>query len=174
MISKMWLKKTNMKDKISEDRVLMLHPKIRDEVKNLIELAETQIDQNLAIRVVQGLRTIKEQDDLYAIGRTIGGKIVTNAKGGQSIHNYGLAFDFILLFKDKDGIYQYDDKKSWLVGPNHKIVQQIFKNNGWTWGGDWRTIVDYPHFEKTFQYSWKDLFARYNQHLLDANGYVKL
>lgn len=150
-----------MKDKISEDRVLLLHPKVRDEVKKLIEQAEAAIDQNLCIRIVMGLRTIDEQNSLYAQGRTAAGAIVTNAKGGQSTHNYGTAIDICFLFKDANGTYQYDDKKSWLVGPNHKILQGIMKANGWTWGGDWKTIIDTPHYEKTM-YSWKTMKQQYD------------
>jgi peptidoglycan L-alanyl-D-glutamate endopeptidase CwlK len=150
-----------MKDKISEDRVLLLHPKVKDEVKLLIEQAEAQIDQNLCIRIVQGLRTIDEQNALYAQGRTAAGAIVTNAKGGQSTHNYGTSIDIAILFKDENGIYQYDDKKSWLVGNNHKKIQSIFKNNGWTWGGDFKSLKDFPHFEKTM-YSWKTMKKQYD------------
>lgn len=42
-----------------------------------------------------GTRTIEEQDRLYAQGRTVPGKKVTNARGGQSLHNYGLACDVV-------------------------------------------------------------------------------
>ena len=45
----------------------------------------------------QGFRTFALQDALYAQGRTTPGAIVTNAKGGQSPHNYGLAVDVTLL-----------------------------------------------------------------------------
>ena len=44
-----------------------------------------------------GRRTMEEQAELYAKGRTKGGKIVTKAKPGQSYHNYGLAFDWVPL-----------------------------------------------------------------------------
>ncbi|SVE43245.1 uncharacterized protein METZ01_LOCUS496099, partial [marine metagenome] len=44
--------------------------------------------------VVHTLRTYAEQDDLYEQGRTEPGKIVTNARGGKSWHNFGLAIDF--------------------------------------------------------------------------------
>ena len=52
-----------------------------------------------------GRRTMEEQAELYAKGRTKGGKIVTKAKPGQSYHNYGLAFDWVPLkaiAKNKD------------------------------------------------------------------------
>jgi len=104
------------------------------------------------VLITQSLRTIAEQNALYSQGRTIKGKIVTNAKGGQSVHNYGLAVDFCLV---KDGKAFWDEKhKDWL-----KVVA-IFKKNGFTWGGDWKTFKDYPHFEwgnKYYPNGWRDL-----------------
>ena len=152
-----------MKDKISEERISHLHPKLGEELKQLIEKAESIVDDNLAIRVVQGLRTIEEQNDLYAQGRTKPGSIVTNAKGGSSLHNYGLAIDICWLYKQPDGSYKYDDKKSWKTGPNFFKVIKIFKEAGFTWGGDFKSIVDEPHFEKTFGLSWKQLYAKYDK-----------
>ena len=48
---------------------------------------------------VSGYRDPKEQDAKYAIGRTQPGKIITNARGGWSWHNWGLAMDFV---RDED------------------------------------------------------------------------
>jgi len=151
-----------VKDKISEDRIKLLHPKIREEVKKIIEEAETVVDNNLAIRIVQGLRTIEEQDALYAQGRTTPGSVVTKAKGGSSYHNYGLALDICWLFLQPDGTYKYDDKKSWATGANFLKVIRIFKSHGYTWGGDFKSITDEPHFEKTFGYNWRDLKSKYD------------
>ena len=47
------------------------------------------------------LRSNEEQESLYAIGRTKPGKRVTNAKAGQSAHNYGLAWDIAILVNGK-------------------------------------------------------------------------
>ncbi len=46
-------------------------------------------------------RSVKEQDELYAIGRTLPGKIITNARGGQSWHNFRAAFDFVPMINGK-------------------------------------------------------------------------
>lgn len=43
------------------------------------------------------LRTGAEQDALYASGRTVPGPWRTNAKAGQSAHQYGLALDFVVV-----------------------------------------------------------------------------
>lgn len=156
-----------MKDQVSVERVAKLHPKIRDEVKSLIEKAEEQLPFT-AIRIVQGLRTFEEQDGLYAQGRTKPGSRVTNAKGGQSLHNYGLAIDFALLYdKDKNGTYESlswdtlkdadkDGESDWLE------VVDIFEDAGYQWGGRWTSIKDNPHLEKTFGHTWKQLLAKHD------------
>lgn len=158
-----------MRDRISEQRVSLLHPKIRDEVKALIEKAEAGFPERIAIRIVQGLRTIEEQDALYSIGRTKPGKIVTNAKGGRSYHNYGLAIDFALLYdKDGNGAYEtlswdtradFDNDKSadWME------VVRVFEAAGYTWGGKFSTITDAPHLQKTFGYKWQQLLVKHNE-----------
>lgn len=164
-----------MKDKISAERVAKLHPAIRAEVAALIDKAEAQLPSTAMIRIVQGLRTIEEQNGLYAQGRTKPGKIVTNARGGKSYHNYGLAIDFAILYdKDGNGTYETlswdifydhdkDGKRDWME------VVEIFKAAGYKYGGDWKSIKDYPHLEKSFGYSVAQLLARYKR-----GEYVKL
>lgn len=146
-----------MKDSISIERVKLLHPKIRSDVQRLINKVEESVDSELSVRVVQGLRTISEQDALYAQGRTTAGNIVTKARGGRSFHNYGLAIDVCWLFDGK-----YDEKKSWLQGGNFAKLKEVFKNAGWEWGGDWKTIKDGPHFQNSFGYTWKQLWEKHN------------
>ena len=81
-----------MVDKVTQDRISKLHPSVRDEVTKIIEEINTKFLTGRAkVRIAQGLRTFAEQDALYAQGRTKPGKKVTNAKGGQSVHNYGFA-----------------------------------------------------------------------------------
>lgn len=157
-----------MRDKISIDRVAKLHPKIRDEVRQLIEAAEAKFPPSIAVRVVQGLRTFAEQDALYAQGRTKPGNRVTNSKAGQSYHNFGLAIDFAILY-DKDGNGTYETL-SWDVMKDFDKdgvadwmeVVDVFEEAGYTWGGRFVSIKDNPHFEKHFGIHWKELLRRYN------------
>lgn len=151
-----------MRDKISIDRAAKLHPKIRDEVKDLIEQAEAGFPANIAIRIVQGLRTFEEQNTLYNLKPR-----VTQAKGGQSYHNYGLAIDFCLLIDTNgDGTF---DKISWDTLKDHdkdglpdwKEVVKIFTDAGYEWGGAWSSFKDAPHLEKRFGLHWKELLRRY-------------
>lgn len=167
-----------MRDKISEERAKLLHPKVRDEVKALIEKAESGFPVNMCVRIVQGLRTIQEQNDLYAQGRTKPGHVVTNAKGGSSYHNYGLAIDFALL-RDTDGNGTYNELSWDIRKDNDKDgtadwleVVKVFEAAGWQWGGKFASIKDYPHLQKTFGYTWRQLFDKVNKG--DVVEYVNL
>ena len=91
------------------------------------------------IILTQGRRTIAEQNALFAKGRTEPGAKVTNAKGGDSPHNYGLAIDFCFL--DAKGKASWADSHPWAA------VAAFGKALGLTWGGDWKKFVDRPHLE---------------------------
>lgn len=93
--------------------------------------------KNLYLIVTEGFRTKKYQDALYAKGRTKPGKIVTNAKGSSysSQHMWGIAFDIAI----NDSKLVYDTATI-------KKVAKIAKAIGLGWGGDWKSIVDTPHF----------------------------
>lgn len=127
-----------------------LHPKLRDTAIKAWEEAQSAMPDNTKIVVVQGLRTFEESDKLYAQGRTTPGAIVTNAKAGQSYHNYGLAFDFAMVTNGKD---------DYVVGPHWMKVVEIMKKYGMAWGGDFNTIEDNPHFEDRYGYNWRDLLS---------------
>ena len=168
-----------MRDKVSIPRVALLHPKVRAEVAQLIDKAEALFPTTIAIRIVQGLRTIDEQNALYAQGRTKPGKKVTNAKGGSSYHNYGLAIDFAIL-RDKDGNGTYEEL-SWDIAadldhdgmPEWTEIVNVFESAGWEWGGRWSSLKDYPHVQKTFGLTWRQLLAKYNAGQV-AGGYVNI
>jgi peptidoglycan L-alanyl-D-glutamate endopeptidase CwlK len=170
-----------MRDKISIPRAAQLHPAVRDEVVKLIDQVEKQLPPNLAIRIVQGLRTIEEQNALYAQGRTKPGNIVTNAKGGSSYHNYGLAIDFAILI-DKDGNGTYDELSWDIKKDNDKDgvadwleVVKVFEAAGWEWGGRWSSLKDYPHVQKTYGHKWQALLAKYNnKDFIPGNTYVNV
>jgi hypothetical protein len=128
---------------ISERRLQRLHPIVASRGRSMIELCS---HAGIAILVTQGLRTWDEQDALYAKGRSappIGRKyIVTRAKGGQSYHNFGLAFDIVVL--DSLGKTDWD-----ATHPGWKRAAAIGKSVGLEWGGDWVSFKDSPHFQYT-------------------------
>jgi peptidoglycan L-alanyl-D-glutamate endopeptidase CwlK len=169
-----------MIDNITLQRIELLHPKIREEVKNIYLNEIVPALTTCTCRFAYTLRTIEEQNTLYAQGRTklfdnkgnrLG--IVTKAKGGQSIHNYGLALDIVLIVNNgaswdtvKD--FDKDGKSDWME------VVNIFKKYGYTWGGDFKSIKDAPHFEKS-GYTWKILQAKYQaKDFISGTTYVNI
>lgn len=137
-------------------RIDDLHPRVRKETLQLYMKANnTLLGSHVRLRFSQVLRTMEQQQKLYEQGRTTAGKIVTNAKAEQSYHNYGLAFDIVLLYDDGSGRFS---QASWDIerGGDWKRVAEFFKAHGWEWGGDWRS-PDYPHFQKSFGCTWQDL-----------------
>ena len=136
-------------DTITLKRIDLLHPLLRAEAHKMYEEMWKALRVRAIPRFSHTLRTIKEQDELYQIGRTKAGKIVTNAKGGQSYHNWGLAFDLVLIIDGKDASWDtlkdFDGDKvsDWME------CVTIAKKYGWEWGGEWK-FKDAPHFQKTF------------------------
>ncbi|MWN91399.1 hypothetical protein GQ597_11910 [Gilliamella sp. Pra-s65] len=91
-------KKTETWDSVTNSRITLLHPRIRQNAVDFINDVEEQF--GIQLKVTTGLRTIDEQNRLYEQGRTTSGNIVTWVRGGYSYHNYGLAIDVIEI-KDK-------------------------------------------------------------------------
>lgn len=87
-------------------------------------------------------RSNEEQTKLYAQGRTTAGKIVTNAKAGESKHNTNPSKAFDIAFKDSNGSLDWSST-------NFKNFATIIKkiNSSIVWGGNFKTIKDLPHFE---------------------------
>ena len=166
-------------DNITLQRINLLHPKIREEVRNIYLNEVVPALTSVTCRFAYTLRTFAEQDALYSQGRTklfdTQGKrlgIVTKAKGGQSIHNYGLAFDIVLLINNGaswDAVRDFDKdgRSDWME------VVNIFKKHGYIWGGDWK-FKDAPHFEKT-GYNWRNLLAKHNnKDFISGTTYVNI
>ncbi|MBP1999768.1 peptidoglycan L-alanyl-D-glutamate endopeptidase CwlK [Paenibacillus shirakamiensis] len=141
----------------SAPKLMGLHPIVGQAAYKLIERC---YERGVPIVITQGLRSIQEQNALYAQGRTTPGSIVTNAKGGYSNHNFGMAIDFALLLPDGKTV-------SWMLirdGDNDGIkdwdeVVKEAKALGFQWGGDWKSFKDYPHLEMTFGLSTAQLRA---------------
>ena len=77
-------------DDRSEKAIATLLPQVQPHARALVKKAA---QHGITIKVIGGLRTYEEQNELFAQGRTKPGRIVTNARGGFSNHNFGIAFD---------------------------------------------------------------------------------
>jgi peptidoglycan L-alanyl-D-glutamate endopeptidase CwlK len=118
----------------SEAVIATLLPEVRPYARALYFKAA---GHGITINVLSGLRTYAEQNALYAKGRTAPGNKVTNARGGYSNHNFGIAFDI--------GVFE---GTRYLPSSNkYKAVGVLGEELGLEWGGNWTSFVDQPHFQ---------------------------
>lgn len=125
--------------------ITQLHPALQVLANKL--MTECAL-KGIKIKIGECVRTVAEQDALYAKGRTAPGGKVTNAKGStySSMHQWGVAFDFFLdMDVDKDGTKSDDafNNSTSLFDKVGAIGQSI----GLEWGGAWKSIIDRPHFQ---------------------------
>lgn len=148
-------------DKITLERIESAHPDIRFELSVIYAWICAEVNSEYCqVRFTWVLRTNKQQDNFYAQGRTKPGNKVTNAKAGQSYHNYGLAVDICLLIdRDKNGTFEEASWSTVFDGNSNNIpdwleVVKIFNVFGWQWGliNSRGKRYDLPHFQKTFGY----------------------
>ena len=122
------------------------------------DLVRKCYERGVYVAITQAFRTKEEQDELYAQGRTEPGKIVTQAKGGESYHNYGLAVDFALYTRDgkecswsEIADYDRDGVADWT-----EVLQEA-RRLGFELGADWKGFRDSPHLQIAFGLSINDL-----------------
>lgn len=85
-----------------------------------------------------------EQARLFAQGRTAPGKIVTNARPGQSFHEYRVAYDVVPMRAGKPAWGTAGaDMELW------KRVGALGIAQGLEWAGNWTRFKEYPHFQFT-------------------------
>jgi peptidoglycan L-alanyl-D-glutamate endopeptidase CwlK len=123
----------------SEGNIQSLQPRAQENARTFLKEVNDRLGGgDVVFKIISGTRTYAEQDALFAQGRTrFPGPIVTRARGGQSNHNFGVAWD-IGLFKAGQYIPESD---------LYKKAGEIGKSLGLEWGGDWKTIQDEPHFQ---------------------------
>lgn len=73
-------------------------------------------------------RSTEEQDELYTQGRSKPGDIVTNARGGESFHNFRCAFDFVPLVAGKP---------AWKNTELYRKAGLLAESVGLEWAGRW-------------------------------------
>ncbi len=146
---------SNRTGDMNKERLGELHPLLATRGRAMIDVCA---HHGVSLLVTQGLRTWAEQDALYAKGRTeppLGDKyFVTKAKGGQSFHNFGLAFDIVVL--DAIGKFDWD-----VEHPGWTVAAEAGKSVGLQWGGDWKGFRDRPHFEYSGGITLKECQQRY-------------
>lgn len=128
-------------DARSERLIAGLHLRAQEAARRLLALA---IEAGFRIRIVSDTRFYAEQDRLHAQGRYGNpGPRVTNARGGQSNHNFAIAWDIGLF--DEAGQYLNGDTAAELA--EYRRLGELARPLGLEWGGDWKSIPDMPHYQ---------------------------
>lgn len=126
----------------SEANIATLLPEAQIAARQLMTIAATL---PFLTRIISGTRSYAEQDRLFAQGRTAPGRVVTAARGGQSNHNFGIAFD-VGIFAPS-GTY-YSGRSNEERNAYERLAREA-KNRiqNLEWGGDWITFRDPPHYQ---------------------------
>ena len=115
-----------------------LLPQARERVQAFLDACQAQ---GIDLLVTSTYRDAESQNALYAQGRTTPGKVVTNARAGQSFHNYRCAVDVVPLRNGKP-VWDAED-------PLWHTVGQLGKAAGLEWAGEWKTFKETAHFQYT-------------------------
>ncbi len=124
-----------------------LHPAFR---KKLAAVAEALASRGMEALITDGFRSFAEQDLLFAKGRSAPGPKVTDARGGLSNHNYGVAVDMYPVLEGRVFTDTPTGNKKHLA-PRFKEVQQaivdVVEGLGLTSGVHFHNLVDTPHVQ---------------------------
>lgn len=141
----------------SADTITRMDPAFQQQIGKALMQYVAQNAGGLIPYIHEGYRSQERQAQLYAQGRTAPGPIVTNAKPGQSIHNYGMAAD--IYWKDpKTGkVLSFNDPRALAAA---RSLGQIAVGQGLVWGGTpgWGGPVDLPHIQANL--SWQEAARR--------------
>jgi len=113
----------------NEEHIDTLYIEMQQLVRYFLGISK---ENGFDLRITSSYRSFDEQASLYVQGRGLPGSVVTNAKPGESSHNYGLSVDVV----DRKSGYNIDWKELGKIG----------KQSGLKWGGDWWKFIDRPHF----------------------------
>lgn len=136
---------------INSRRVCDLHPAVQRRCNAFLEACASA---GIEVLITSTYRDNESQNALYALGRTVPGQRVTNARAGQSWHNYRLAFDVVPI---RNG------KPVWgTTGADGELWERVGKLGercGLEWAGRWTRFREMPHFQFTGGLSLGDLQA---------------
>lgn len=123
-----------------------LHPKVMQMCSEFIKSCQKE---NIDILITSTYRDAECQDKLYAQGRTTPGNKVTNAKAGQSWHNWRCAFDFVPLV---------NGKPAWSDVKLFTKCGEIAEKHGLEWAGRWKgKMIEMAHCQFTNGLTLSDL-----------------
>lgn len=115
-----------------------LHPIAKERVEHFLRLCK---ENGIDLLVTSTYRDHESQTALYEQGRTTAGKVVTNAKAGDSWHNWRCAVDVVPLINGKPNWDGSD--------PVWGRLGELGEQAGLEWAGRWRTFKELAHFQYT-------------------------
>lgn len=121
-----------------------LHPKVKTLCEQFIASCARH---NIDVIITSTYRDADSQDALYAQGRTLPGKKVTNASAGKSYHNYRVAFDFCPIV---------NGKAVWNDAALYFKCGAIAEAVGLEWAGRWVKFKELAHCQYTGGLSLQD------------------
>jgi peptidoglycan LD-endopeptidase CwlK len=122
-------------DTRTERNLMTLHPDAQRAARMFMRRV---VNAGFNLRILSGTRSYAEQDALFEQGRSKPGPVVTHARGGESNHNFGLAWDIGLFATDGSYLAEsalYDEV------PRAGLLPVL------EWGGNWVTFKDRPHYQ---------------------------
>jgi len=114
-----------------------LHPHVKTLTETFLEKCKAE---GIEVLITSTYRDLESQNDLYEQGRSKPGSIVTNAKAGQSFHNYRLAFDFCPVV---------NGKAMWSEIKLFERCGAIAESIGLEWAGRWKGFKELAHCQAT-------------------------
>lgn len=124
-----------------------LNPKVAAMCSEFINRCKAE---GIDIIITSTYRDAESQNKLYAQGRTEPGRKVTNAKAGQSFHNWRVAFDFCPIVNGK---CQWNDAVLFIR------CGEIAEGVGLEWAGRWKKFNETAHCQYTGGLSLADFQA---------------
>lgn len=122
---------------INSRKVEDLHPKVADLCRQFLSRCN---EAGIDVLITSTYRDHESQAELYAQGRTKPGAKVTNAKPGQSFHNWRVAFDFVPIV---------NGKAAWNDLALFTRCGEIAESIGLEWAGRWKKMKEMAHCQYT-------------------------
>lgn len=114
-----------------------LYPAARERALKWLDACKSE---GIDVLIYCTYRPIDEQNELYTHGRTCPGDVVTNAKGGDSLHQYRCAWDCVPLV---------NGKPQWGAKGTYAKMGKLAKAFGIEWAGEWKSFKETAHFQYT-------------------------
>ncbi len=145
---------SHKKEKVGE---LIVHKDVAVEVKQIFDAL---FEKGFVIAEIRPMRDFHASDEASMRANNTSAFNCRTIKGSDrfSKHSYGKAIDINPLWNPcivKGEVAPIEgkafvDRDSYHDGMIHDedLIVKMFEKHGWKWGGEWKSLKDYQHFEK--------------------------